>query len=144
MKRSASSQRIQRVALAIGAALFALLISEFGLRVFRVAPDLKVVELDDSESQSDRCVYRRSKNPVLGFELKPNYRHDSPDFIESYERTNEHGQRDVDRSLSSNKRRILILGDSVVEGSVCRFPTRSPGNWNRSWRLTRRSLTLKS
>ncbi len=50
--------------------------------------------------------------------MKANYRKADPDFIESYERTNAHGQRDRERSLEkpAGVRRVLLLGDSVVEG----------------------------
>jgi tetratricopeptide (TPR) repeat protein len=57
-------------------------------------------------------------NPILGFELKANCRSDNPDFIQTYERTNSHGQRDKERTLQKPEgiKRILLLGDSVVEG----------------------------
>jgi Flp pilus assembly protein TadD len=64
------------------------------------------------------CIYKRSTNPILGFELKANCRSDKPDFIQTYERTNSHGQRDRERTLRKpdGVRRVLLLGDSVVEG----------------------------
>lgn len=71
--------------------------------------------IDASESES---VYQRSKNGVLGFELKPGYTNSNPDFIANYERTNTHGQRDRERTIQkpTGVKRILLLGDSVVEG----------------------------
>jgi tetratricopeptide (TPR) repeat protein len=97
----------------VGATLLALGLGEIIIRVSGSAPEIKALELADAD-----CVYRRSTNPVLGFELKPNYRADDPDFISSYERTNAHGLRDRERSLQKPEgtRRILLLGDSVVEG----------------------------
>jgi len=64
------------------------------------------------------CIYKRSTNPILGFELKANCRSDDPDFIQTYERTNSHGQRDKERTLQKpdGVRRVLLLGDSIVEG----------------------------
>lgn len=82
-------------------------------RVLRLAPEIKAIAVSSAD-----CVYQRSKNPILGFELKPNYRNSDPDFITTYERTNAHGQRDLERTLerSEGVRRVLLLGDSVVEG----------------------------
>ena len=114
-----SNIRLKKFALAIAAFALALIVCEMALRVFHVVPEVKVIDLTEEpggNSDSNRCVYKRSTNPVLGFELKPNYRNDSPDYIESYEHTNAFGQRDVERDLSSTSRRILLLGDSVVEG----------------------------
>ncbi|MFC1757898.1 tetratricopeptide repeat protein [Planctomycetota bacterium] len=90
-----------------------LLVGEIVVRSLDSAPDVKMIQLDAKE-----CVYKRSTNPVLGFELKANYVNESPDFIESYERTNSYGQRDKPRSLEkpTGVERILLLGDSVVEG----------------------------
>jgi len=64
------------------------------------------------------CIYKRSTNPILGFELKANCRSDDPDFIQTYERTNSHGQRDRERTLQKpdGVRRVLLFGDSVIEG----------------------------
>lgn len=87
---------------------------EVAARVFELAPVTKSMGLDDSFS-----VYQRSDNPLLGFELKPNYRNESPDNWTSYTSTNSHGQRDVERSIEKPPgiRRIVVLGDSVIEGA---------------------------
>ena len=92
---------------------FSLLLGEGIIRTLRIAPDFKAIKI-----RTDDCVYKRSTNPVLGFELKANYQNHNPDFIESYERTNSHGQRDRPRTIKkpSSARRIILLGDSVVEG----------------------------
>ena len=106
-------RRLAKPALAICATLLALLAAEAIVRVFRLAPGIKPIQLDSYD-----CIYKRSTNPILGFELKANCHSDNPDFIQNYERTNSHGQRDKERTLQKPEgvRRILLLGDSVVEG----------------------------
>ena len=78
-----------------------------------LAPDVKPIEISSAQ-----IVYQRSTNPILGFEMKANYRDDNADMKISYPRTNTHGQRDVFRSIDkpAGVRRIVLLGDSVVEG----------------------------
>jgi Flp pilus assembly protein TadD/lysophospholipase L1-like esterase len=102
-----------RPALAACATVLSLLVGEGIVRLVGAAPEVKPIPLG-----SETCVYRRSTNPVLAFELKPDFRHDSPDLIQNYERTNAHGLRDQERTLEKPPgiRRILLLGDSVVEG----------------------------
>ncbi len=99
--------------LALCATLLTLLAGEGIVRLLRLAPAIKPIEIDSYE-----CFYERSTNPILGFELKANCRSDRPDFIQTYERTNSHGQRDRPRALKKPEavRRVLLLGDSVVEG----------------------------
>ncbi len=106
-------RRLAKPALAVCATLLALLAAEVIVRVLRLAPGIKPIQLSSYD-----CIYKRSTNPVLGFELKANCRSDNPDFIQAYERTNSHGQRDRERTLRKpdGVRRILLLGDSVVEG----------------------------
>jgi lysophospholipase L1-like esterase len=105
-----------RLLLALGSTIFALVVSlllgEFVFWVFDLAPKLRVIELDDVDSP-----YQRSTNPILGYEHKANYRNDHPDSVLSFASTNSHGQRDIERSLEKppGVRRILLLGDSVVE-----------------------------
>ncbi|MCP4261115.1 MAG: tetratricopeptide repeat protein [Planctomycetes bacterium] len=106
-------RRLAKPALALCATLFALLVAEAIVRVLGRAPGIKSIQLSSYD-----CIYKRSTNPILGFELKANCRSDNPDFIQTYERTNSHGQRDKERTLQkpAGIRRILLLGDSVVEG----------------------------
>lgn len=106
-------RRLARPALAVCATLVTLLAGEMVVRVCGWAPGLKPMGLSTQD-----CIYQRSTNPILGFALKANYRSDAPDFIQTYERTNSHGQRDRERTLRKPQgiRRILLLGDSVVEG----------------------------
>ena len=96
----------------VGATFVAIFLGELLVRGIAPAPPTKAIELGDPN-----CVYKRSNNPVLGFELKTNYTSANPDYINSYEQTNAHGLRDHERSLKkSAKKRVLLLGDSVVEG----------------------------
>jgi Flp pilus assembly protein TadD len=106
-------RRLAKPALALCATLIALIAVEVIIRVFRLAPGIKPIQLSSYD-----CIYKRSTNPILGFELKANCRSDNPDFIQTYERTNSHGQRDRERTIKKpdGVRRILLLGDSVVEG----------------------------
>lgn len=108
-----TSSHLWRFGLAGVATLLALVCCEIGIRTFGFAPEIKVIETD-----GEQCVYQRSRNPLLGFELRKNYRNDAPNFIDSYERTNAHGLRDADREIvkPDGTRRIILLGDSVVEG----------------------------
>ncbi len=106
-------QQLLKPAAALCATLLALLAAELIVRAFHWAPGLKPIQI-----HSDACFYQRSTNPILGFELKANCRSNAPDFIQTYERTNSYGQRDKERTLEKpdGVRRILLLGDSVVEG----------------------------
>ncbi|MCA9216322.1 MAG: tetratricopeptide repeat protein [Planctomycetales bacterium] len=110
---SAAPRKLAKPALSLVAVVVCLAIGEVVVRSFGSAPELKAIQLESSD-----CVYKRSTNPVLGFELKSNYASNNPDFIDSYERTNSHGQRDKPRSLEKPEgvTRVLLLGDSVVEG----------------------------
>ena len=106
-------RRLAKPALAVCATLLALLAAEAFVRILGRAPGIKPIQLSSYD-----CIYKRSTNPILGFELKANCRSDNPDFIQTYERTNSHGQRDRERTLQKpdGVRRVLLLGDSVVEG----------------------------
>jgi lysophospholipase L1-like esterase len=101
-------------ALALGSMGLALVSAEGLVRALDLVPEVHPIEVS-----SDASVYRRSANPLLGFELKPGYRSERADFFVSYPSTNAHGQRDVERSLEKppGVKRVILLGDSVVEGS---------------------------
>jgi len=114
--RSASRpwrRRTAKVAIFVGALLLALLIAEGAVRALHLAPGVRPLVISGADS-----VYRRSDNPILGYEHKANYRNPDPDSVFSCERTNAHGQRDVERTIAKplGARRIILLGDSVVEG----------------------------
>lgn len=104
---------LAKMAVAVCATLLALGAAETLVRVLELAPGLKPIQLSEPD-----CVYKRSTNPILGFELKADTRSDHPDFISTYERTNSHGQRDRERPVQKpdGVKRIMLLGDSVVEG----------------------------
>jgi len=99
--------------LALASTVAALVIAEAAVRALAFAPGVKPIDVTTTTS-----VYRRSENPVLGYELRPNYRNDDPDSYVTFRRTNAHGQRDIERTLEKppGVRRVLLLGDSVVEG----------------------------
>ena len=100
--------------LALIATVSSLVLSEAVVRALGLAPNVMLIDVNDEAS-----AFRRSENPILGFELKANYRNDSPNFIVNYRSTNSHGQRDREREVEKppGTRRILVLGDSVVEGA---------------------------
>lgn len=97
----------------ITSTLVALLAAEVVVRVSGQAPEVRPIGVTHSAT-----VYRRSANPMLGFELKANHRDESADSRSSYRYTNAHGQRDIERTLekSPGSTRVILLGDSVVEG----------------------------
>jgi len=104
----------QNILLLILSMMIALLLGECVIRIFHLAPSLLSLDVN-----SPKSGYKRSDNPILGYELKANYRDNSPSLHKgNFPETNSHGQRDRERSYSkpSGVRRILLLGDSVVAG----------------------------
>jgi len=75
-----------------------------------MVPQVHAIWRDDPNS-----IYQRSTNPLLGHELKPNY---SREFEQGVATSNLHGRRDTERTLAKpdGVRRMIMLGDSVVEG----------------------------
>ena len=102
---------LARPLLALAVTLLALLVAEVLVRVTGQAPAFLEIDLD-----AEASLYRRSKNPVLAYELKPSFGQDSPG---SQIVTNSHGQRDLPRKLekSAGQVRTILLGDSVVQGA---------------------------
>lgn len=94
--------------------MLALPLLEVAVRVAGLAPELRVLDVTGGEG----TVYRRSENPILAFELKPNWRDPAADLVRSYPSTNAHGQRDVERAIAkpAGTQRVAVLGASVVEG----------------------------
>lgn len=91
--------------------------AELVVRVWRLAPAFKAIAVTGGSS-----VYKLSSNPILGFELKADYRDENANLIYSYPSTNSHGQRDIERTVEKppGVKRVLLLGDSVVEGEGIR------------------------
>ena len=116
--RWVSRRRLAGPLLSLVATLLALAVAEIVVRVASLAPDVKPIDI-----AAEHSVYKRSSNPILGIELKANYRDDDPDLHRSYPHTNSHGQRDIERSIDKphGVRRIILLGDSVVEGDGIRI-----------------------
>jgi tetratricopeptide (TPR) repeat protein len=110
-------RRLANPLTAVAAAAVALGMAEALARALGLAPGVHPIDVT-----GNRSVFQRSADPILGFELKRGYRNQDPDFVVTYERTNAHGQRDRERSLAKppGTRRVLLLGDSVVEGSGLR------------------------
>lgn len=102
-----------RASLLVLSTAIGLCLGELGMRLCRLAPAVKPITLTD-----DTSVYQRSHNPLLAYELKANYRNARADCVLSYPSTNAFGQRDIERALEKrpSMKRILLLGDSVVEG----------------------------
>lgn len=94
--------------------IISLLLSEAILRLFHPAPEVFRFLLGDKES-----AYEISDNPLLGYQLKANLRVENPDCHNTFDYTNSFGQRDIERQIrkTDGKRRIIMLGDSVVAGS---------------------------
>jgi len=112
--RSATNRKIAFKLIACGISLLVGIAgAEILVRVAGIAPDFRPIVLDQSDT-----VYKRSSNPLLAYELKPNYRDPNADLVTSYPFTNLYGQRDIERqhARKPGAKRIVILGDSVVEG----------------------------
>jgi len=94
--------------------LFSLLLGEFIVRIFDLPPAL--IALNTRHKNSG---YQISPNPILGYELKCNYRNANPSLHwGDFPLTNSHGQRDIERTLEkpAGVFRIILLGDSIVAG----------------------------
>ncbi|REK26610.1 MAG: hypothetical protein DWQ42_08570 [Planctomycetota bacterium] len=111
--RSCSSRLLRllrKPLLAAVATLLALGAMELAVRLVRPAPALAIIDVRDP-----RSPYVRSPNPIMRFELKPNFR---AEYAVGLATTNAYGLRDVPREIEAAQgvRRIVLLGDSVVEG----------------------------
>lgn len=99
--------------------LFSTLISFAGADLvfdrLKLVPDVFRIQVG-----AEKSAYRLSDNPVLGYEMKENWRdRKNPDNYLTYSFTNAHGQRDIERTIEKKPgaRRIILLGDSVVAAS---------------------------
>jgi lysophospholipase L1-like esterase len=102
-----------RPLLLLASIFFALLVGEVAIRLAGLAPKPIPIDLEATKS-----VYQRSANPIMGYELKPNYTDRLADTHLSLPKTNSDGQRDIERPIERRPGvpRILLLGDSVVAG----------------------------
>lgn len=104
-----------KILLSLFSILLALGSSELVVRWFDLVPKLHRLN-----PGLQKTVYRFSKNPILGYVFKENYRdNQSPDLSTSYPYINAHGFRDKERTYEKPKgvTRIILLGDSVVTGA---------------------------
>jgi tetratricopeptide (TPR) repeat protein len=95
--------------LALVATLLAVAIGELAVRVLGLAPAAHPIPVS-----ADDSPYQRSRNTVLGYELRPGYQgQDGHGQIT----VNRDGLRDPERAIPQppDTRRIVILGDSVLE-----------------------------
>lgn len=106
-------RKVHRVLLALASTVVALLVAEAAVRTFNLAPRVFPTWLSD-----ERTAYQRSGNPILGYDLKANYRDPNADTHESFPSTNFHGLRDIERTLEKPEgvTRVVLLGDSIVAG----------------------------
>ncbi|SHJ87823.1 hypothetical protein SAMN02745216_02466 [Desulfatibacillum alkenivorans DSM 16219] len=102
-----------RLMLVCVSTLLALGFAEALVRVFKIGPDVHRVR-----THVENSAYQASSNPILGYELKPNFRCSNPNLHETFPYINAHGQRDIERSLEKKPgwKRIVVLGDSVAAG----------------------------
>ncbi|MCB0346827.1 MAG: SGNH/GDSL hydrolase family protein [Bdellovibrionales bacterium] len=112
-RRSSGGFGRSELLLLIGSICFTLLIAEGIARWQNLAPTIYQIQ-----PGREKTSYKISDNPILGYELKNNYRDIRPDHWESFERINQHGLRDVDREIAKppGTQRVILLGDSVVLG----------------------------
>lgn len=108
-----SARTLAKLLLAAVATVLAFAVGEIAVRLVGVTPTVIPVGISKPD---DVCV--RSANPILSYELKPNYRNPDADGWKSFAYTNAHGLRDVEREVAKppGRKRILIVGDSVVAG----------------------------
>ena len=99
--------------LLVSSSLLTLGICEMVVQIFGLAP--AVVSMGIA---SDETAFRRSTNPILAFELKPDFHDPRANNHSTFQHTNTHGQRDRPRSLKKRpgSKRVIVLGDSVVVG----------------------------
>jgi lysophospholipase L1-like esterase len=109
-----SRRATRRPWLPLAAAALSLLLLAALLEIFCQAYARAVVfPRLESRRESPRHYYRASANPVLGYELAPNSELSNED---RRLHINRYGLREDGDDLAAGKRRIAILGDSVVFG----------------------------
>lgn len=103
-------QRHGKWLLTLVATLAGLGICEVGIRLLNLAPPVHAIWRDDPDS-----FYERSANPLLNYVIKPDFSRTVNGLAAT---SNEHGFRDRSRAKAKadGVRRVILLGDSVVEG----------------------------
>lgn len=117
--------RLGSVSLLLASIVLSLLLAETYFRVADLAPWVFRFQVNKKES-----AYLLSDNPILGYELKRNFRGKSQDCHHSFPYTNSFGFRDQERDVSkrSATKRVIFLGDSVVAGhGICDLRQTIPG-----------------
>lgn len=86
------------------------MIGELAIRLLVKVPPVHAIWIDD-----DNSFYRRSTNAILNYRIKPGFKRMTS---VGQATSNRHGFRDLPRETTkpAGVRRILLLGDSVVEG----------------------------
>lgn len=88
------------------------MILEFSVRFLNLAPQLYWIN-----TKSNTSSFELDPNPLLGYRMKKNEKNQQFNLHESFPITNTEGFRDYNRKIEkSAKRRILLLGDSIVAG----------------------------
>jgi lysophospholipase L1-like esterase len=97
--------------------LFALLLLEAAIGLGTTAGLFNIKVPSYSLDQAHGPAFHRDMNPDFGVWHNANIvrRHIKSCFDVTY-RTNSYGARDAERSLQSDKRRVVVLGDSMTEG----------------------------
>lgn len=105
------------IAVLLTSTVFTLCAIEFFCRVLNIAPFVFRINPKAAES-----AFQLSENPILGYELKRNFRSTRPDNHQSFAYTNRHGFRDIERRIEKPQgvKRVIVLGDSVVAGAGLR------------------------
>ena len=108
--------RFLRLLLLAFAVVVALGAGEIIARALKLAPAFRRITVSYEDHES---IYQRSSNPILGYELKPNYYNPAPDHEFTCRRINALGQRDIERTIEKppGVRRVILLGDSIVEST---------------------------
>ncbi|MBT3295330.1 MAG: tetratricopeptide repeat protein [Verrucomicrobia bacterium] len=109
-------KHLLRLLLLIVAVVLSLGAGELVARALKLAPPFRRITVSYEDHES---IYQRSSNPILGYELKPNYYNPNPDQQFTCRSINSHGQRDIERTVGRQPgvRRVLLLGDSIVEST---------------------------